>query len=42
MKLETETKVRLQHLQLTIITVGAAKDNEMKIFEIITLNYILM
>ncbi len=28
---------RKTHLQLQIITIGAAKDNEMKIFEIVTL-----
>ncbi len=36
---EIETKVRSKtHLQLQIITTGAAKDNVMKIFEITILN----
>ncbi len=26
------------HLQLTIITIGAAKDNKMKVFAIVTLS----
>ncbi len=39
MKLETEVSLKTQ-LQLPIIIMGAAKDNEMKIFEIITLIFI--
>ncbi len=38
MKLETEIEVRSKkHLQLPFIATGAAKDNEMNIFEIMTL-----
>ncbi len=39
MKLELELKWGPKtHLQLPIIAIGAAKDNEMKIFQIITVS----